>query len=96
MAMRNELETQKMQQEQWEHALAQLREARDMAAQEHHRNMEKMKEMTDKSINNTKQLQSQNPVTEAIEVDLTINNEREEMLKDLEHNRWNYKRRLMN
>ena len=42
-----------MQQEQWEAAIAQLKEAREAAAQEHQRNMDKMKELAHPSSTTT-------------------------------------------
>ena len=46
MKIRNELEVEKPQQEQWDAAIAQLQEARDHAAQEHAKVMEQIKQKT--------------------------------------------------
>ena len=46
MKIRNELEVEKLQQEQWDAAIAQLQEALDHAAQEHAKVMEQIKQKT--------------------------------------------------
>ena len=46
MKTRNELEKEKMQQQQWELALRQLKQTREQVMQEHEETMEKIKAMT--------------------------------------------------
>ena len=52
--LRNALETEHMQQEEWETALAQLKEAREAAAQEHQEIMDKMRELSTAATTKTK------------------------------------------
>ena len=54
LKLRNQLEARKMEQEQWEMALLQLKEAREATAKEHAKNMETMKEMKKKALSQSK------------------------------------------
>ena len=45
MKLRNELEAEKMQQEQWELAIQQLKQSRDIMAQQHERNKDRIRSM---------------------------------------------------
>ena len=49
MKLRNELEAEKMQQEQWELVIQQLKQTRDQMAQQHEENMDKIKSMAQKA-----------------------------------------------
>ena len=50
MKLDNELEHEKLQQEQWEAAMEQLKLAREQMLEEHHKNMEDMKRISQEAV----------------------------------------------